>query len=79
MGVSGIRVYIKTSYASVKKRVGSLSKRGVVIRKGSTLLDLFNERTPLYEKYADLTVDVDGLTIEQAIEKIRQALQKILE
>ncbi len=79
LGVSGIRVYIKTSYASVKKRVGSLSKRGVVIRKGSTLLDLYNERTPLYEKYADLTVDVDGLTIEQAIEKIRQALQKILE
>lgn len=78
MGSHSVRVYIKTSYETLKKRLGSLAKRGVVIRHGSTLLDLYNERIPLYEKYADLVVNVDGLTIEQAIEKIGCEVKAVL-
>ena len=78
LGKEGIIVYIKVSYETLKKRLGNLSKRGVVIHKGSTLLDLYNERTPLYEKYADLTVDVDRMTIEQAIEAIKNEVEKAL-
>ena len=78
MGSHSVRVYIKTSYETLKKRLGSLSKRGVVIRHGSTLFDLYCERTPLYEKYADLVVDADGLTIEQAIEKIGREVKAAL-
>ena len=37
----GIVVYIKVSYENLKRRLGNLSKRGVVIHKGSTLLDLY--------------------------------------
>lgn len=78
MGTHALRVYIRVSYKTLKRRLGSLLERGVVIRNGATLKDLYDERTPLYEKYADLIVDVDGLTIAQAIDKIAQEVRKSL-
>ena len=74
----GIVVYIKVSYENLKRRLGNLSKRGVVIHKGSTLLDFYKERTPLYEKYADVIVDVTDMSIEAAIEKIKNEVEKAL-
>lgn len=78
MGTHALRVYIRVSYPTLERRLGSLLERGVVIRNGATLKDLYEERTPLYEKYADLTVDVDGLTITQAIEKISREVRRAL-
>lgn len=75
MSEHGVIVYIKTDYESLHKRLGDLHQRGVVIRKGSTLLDLYNERTPLYEQYADLVVDVSECKIEEAIERIKKSLK----
>ena len=57
---NGVVIYIKQNYQSIRRRVGSLHKRGVVIRKGTTLRELYDERTPLYEKYADVVADVTG-------------------
>ena len=70
MSEHGVIVYIKTD-----QRLGDLHQRGVVIRNGSTLLDLYNERTPLYEKYADVVADVSGCRIEKAIDKIKNLLK----
>ncbi len=39
------------------ERLGDLDERGVVHKEGQTLRDIYNERTALYEKYADITVD----------------------
>lgn len=75
MAGHGVIVYIKTDYETLYQRLGDLHERGVVIRKGSTLWDLYCERTPLYEKYADLTVDVSGCRLEEAIKKIKDALK----
>ena len=50
-------VYLKLSYKSIKKRLGNLKGRGVVLKEGQTLLDLYEERIPLYEKYADIVVN----------------------
>ena len=74
----GLVVYIKLSYEELKKRLGDLNKRGVVLKAGYTLKDLYDERCPLYEKYADVTVNVDGLSIEGSIEQIRQAVCRAL-
>lgn len=74
----GLVVYIKLSYEELKKRLGDLNKRGVVLKTGYTLKDLYDERCPLYEKYADVTVNVDGLSIEGSIEQIRQAVCRAL-
>ena len=43
---------------------------GVVLRDGQTLYDLYLERTPLYEKYADIRISETGLDIEQTVEQI---------
>ena len=75
MSECGVIVYIKTDYESLHQRLGDLHQRGVVIRNGSTLLDLYNERTPLYEKYADVIADVSGCRIEEAIDKIKKELK----
>ncbi len=75
----GIVVYIRLSYEGLQHRLGDLTKRGVVLKKGFTLLDLYHERSPLYEKYADIIVDVDGMTIEQAIEAVRASVEGLLE
>ena len=53
-------IYLYTSYETIKKRLGDFSKRGVVLRPDQTLKDLYDERTKLYEKYADITINCDG-------------------
>ena len=56
-------VYLKLSYRSVARRLGDLTKRGVVFRPGQSLKELYKERCPLYEKYADYVVECDGKEI----------------
>ena len=52
-----------------------LMERGVVIRQGSTLEDLYTERHPLYERYADIVVNTDGLSTLESIEALVAALE----
>ena len=63
-------IYLKLSYKALRKRLGNLKNRGVVLRDGQTLKDLYEERVVLYEKYADITVNEYGLNVEQTIDKI---------
>lgn len=52
-----ILIYLKVKYAEIQRRIGNMETRGIVLKRGQNLIDLYNERTPLYEKYADITVD----------------------
>lgn len=63
-------IYLKIDYDSINERVGNLKGRGVVLREGQTLLDIYKERTPLYEKYADVIIDEAGRNVEETIEEI---------
>lgn len=63
----GTVVYLKLPYEEVEKRLGNLKSRGVVLKDGQTLLDLYHERVPYYEKYADVVVEEAGLTVEETI------------
>ena len=69
-------VYLKLSYRSVAKRLGDLTKRGVVFRPGQTLKELYKERCPLYEAYADYVVVCDGKNIGETLEKVREQFGK---
>lgn len=71
---NGTVVYLKHRYEVIASRLTNITTRGVVMRKGATLRDLFRERTPLYERYADLTIDADGLTTEQTVQAIKERL-----
>lgn len=67
-------VYIKLSYNTIRKRLGNIRQRGVVLREGQTLLDLYCERCPLYEKYAHIIVDAEDLGVEEVMEKIAKVV-----
>lgn len=56
----GTVIYLKCSFNTIKNRLGDFSRRGVVLKPGQSLYDLYCERTPLYEKYADFTLNCDG-------------------
>lgn len=72
-------VYLKQSLANLEKRLRNIKGRGVVLRQGQTLEDLYEERVQLYEKYADLIVDEQGLNIEETLEAVQSALQDKVE
>ena len=66
----GTVIYLEVAYPELEKRLEDIKGRGVVLRDGQTLYDLYLERTPLYEKYADIRISETGLDIEQTVEQI---------
>ena len=69
-------VYLKISLESLAKRLGNLEKRGVLLKEGQTLKSLYEERTPLYEKYADIVVDEEGKDLEASLQAVLETLSK---
>ena len=78
LGQIGTIVYLKISYEELVRRLSDLQERGVVLKGGigMSLRELFDERKPLYEQYADVTVDVDDLSITAAARKVADAIEK---
>ena len=71
----GTVIYLKLSYEQIEDRLGNLHARGVSIREGQTLHDLYDERCPLYERWADITVDCDGKRLREVVLLITGRLQ----
>lgn len=76
LGKIGIVVYIRLSYETVRQRLGNIRQRGVVLKEGQTLMDLYRERCPLYEKYAHLTIEAEGLDMEKLMETITVVINR---
>lgn len=70
----GTVVYIRLSFDIIRNRLGNIRQRGVVLKKGQTLISLYEERCPLYEKYAHIAVDADGFDVEELMDKLRVSL-----
>lgn len=70
----GTVVYLKLPLAEVAERLGDLNARGVTLRPGQTLADLYAERVPLYEKYAHEVVDCYHIWIRDVVRKIASLL-----
>lgn len=71
----GTVVYLKQNLRVLQRRLRNLKGRGVVLKEGQTLADLYKERTVLYEKYADITVDQYKQTIQQTLKAVQEALK----
>ena len=68
-------VYLCLSFEEMERRLGDLHARGVAIAPGATLQDLYDERVPLYEKYADITVNIrSGNSVRQSLQHLMQQL-----
>lgn len=70
----GTIVYLQLPLAELEKRLGDLNARGVVLEPGQTLAQLYEKRTPLYEKWADITVNLSGLNHDDSVEAILNSL-----
>lgn len=71
----GTVVYLSVPFVTLEKRLADIKGRGVVLKEGQDLKALFEERTPLYEKYSDITIDENNLTVEETVEKLVNSLQ----
>jgi shikimate kinase len=69
-------VYIKVGLHEIKHRVTNITTRGIAFHPHETIDDVYRDRSPRYERYSDLTVEVKpGLkTIEDTVEKLAEAL-----
>lgn len=72
---NGIAVYLELPLEGLKQRLTDVVGRGVVMEPGETLESLFIKRWQLYEKYADITIYTRGLTHEQVVGRILEALK----
>lgn len=68
----GTVVYLKLPYETLCERIGDLTARGVSIRVGQTFRDLYEERCPLYEKYADVTIHAEHLSIREIVHMLKE-------
>jgi shikimate kinase len=67
---NGVIVYLRVEAAELQSRIKNIHTRGIAMKDGQTLDSLYNERAPLYEKYADITVECGGLSPEECVDLI---------
>lgn len=70
---NGVIVFLDVPLVEIKRRVDNITTRGIAMKSGETLETVYNERLPLYKKYADITVDLADT--EHTVKKILEALQ----
>ena len=67
---NGKIVYLKVSPEELNRRVNNIHTRGIAMKEGTTLAELYEQRAPLYERYADVTIECDGKTPEECVDLI---------
>ncbi len=67
---NGKIVYLKVTPEELNKRVNNIHTRGIAMKEGTTLAELYEQRAPLYEKYADIIIECDGKTPEECVDSI---------
>ena len=70
-------VYLHVDFAEIEKRVTNITTRGIVLKNGKSLADAFDERKPLYDKYAHITVDCTGNTVEESVCRIKKCIDSL--
>lgn len=71
----GTVVYLKVSVDELEKRICDIHTRGIAMKDGTSIAELYAERAPLYEKYADITVECTALTPEQCVDTITEHIK----
>lgn len=74
---TGHTIYLEVPLQALQQRIADMGQRGLVMAKGQTFEQLYNERTPLYEKYAELIIHCDRLNTEQVAAQIEHRIAQI--
>ncbi len=72
---NGAAVYLKVDVNELEKRICDIHTRGIAMKEGTSIAELYSERAPLYEKYADVTVECTQLTPEQCVDRITEQIK----
>ena len=75
---NAVTVYISLPFEEIERRLTNIKTRGVAMTAGTTIADLYAQRCPLYEKYADITVYAAHMTIEETVERTAALTEKCL-
>ena len=73
---NGIVVYLSLPYLAVSQRIRNIKTRGIAFGEGETLRDIYNQRLPYYERYADITMRCDLASVEKNVTRIVDILRK---
>ena len=71
---NGVVVYLHVPVEEIERRLSNLATRGVTLEPGQTVADLYYQRLPLYQKFADITIDTTGLCLEETVAEIVKAV-----
>lgn len=71
----GTIVYLRVPFEEINRRISNAKNRGVVLKEGQTLKDLYDERVKLFEKYADLIVEEGNDSLEETIDKVLELFE----
>jgi len=74
LGNSGQQIYLQLDLSTLQQRIADMGQRGLVMAKGQTFKQLYQERTPLYEKFANLTIPCNEINAEQVAAKIEKGI-----
>ena len=74
LSAKGTIVYLKISYETMIRRINNIETRGILLRDGESIAGMYEARQKLYEQYAELTIDCEGLDTEKTVRAIMDAL-----
>lgn len=75
---NAVTVYISLPCDEIKSRLTNIKTRGVAMAKGETIESLYEKRCALYRKYADITLEAQGLQLEETVEKAAELIKKYM-
>ncbi len=77
LSAAGPVVYLNVDRATLEARVAAAPPRGMASNPNTTYADIFRERVPLYERYADITIDASDSSPEAIALRIADQLAVI--
>ncbi len=63
-------IHLRVDFEELERRVTNMDSRGIVFKPGQTFRELYEERTPIYEKYADFSIEAMGRSAEETADAI---------
>jgi shikimate kinase len=72
----GVVIYLNISFEEMVRRLNNITTRGIVLAAGQSLREMYDQRVPFYEKYADITIDCSVGDFEKCIGNVIDELHK---
>ncbi|WP_186445625.1 shikimate kinase [Paenibacillus cremeus] len=72
----GLVIYLHVAFDEIQRRLTNITTRGIVIKNGHSLRDVYEERVPLYMRHSDITLDCTRKDIEHCVSELIARIQE---